>query len=69
PGEPNNYNNNEHYLQYFYDPTDNQEPSWNDIPMYDGVLSYVVEYNVPEPSTLVLLALGGLTLLWRRRTR
>ena len=66
-GEANNYNSNEHYLQYFYDPTYPQEPAWNDIPMYDGVLAYVVEYDVPEPVTLSLLALGGLTLL-RRRT-
>jgi len=69
-GEPNNYNDNEHYLQYFWNPDyPDDEPAWNDVLMYDGVMSYMVEW-VPEPSTILLAALGllGLTVRgWRRK--
>ena len=42
---------------------------WNDIAGENTDLwGYVVEYPIPEPASLALLLLGGLTLLRRRRS-
>ena len=40
---------------------------WNDRPDGSYVDGYVVEYNVPEPATMSLLAFGCLFLVQRRR--
>ncbi len=70
-GEPDN-NNSENVLTYWY------SGNWNDfrndntsgnefnppILLQNG---FVVEYPVPEPMTLILLGLGGLGLLRRKR--
>jgi hypothetical protein len=40
--------------------------TWNDLASDTLLYGYVVEY-IPEPATLTLLSLGGLTLLRRRR--
>ena len=69
PGEPNDFAGVEHYAQFFYDTLDGHEPVWNDAPNNAGVVAWVVEYDVPEPVTLSLLAVGGLGLLRNRRTR
>jgi hypothetical protein len=37
--------------------------------IYDPVVGYFVEYDVPEPSSLWLLFAGGLIPAWRRRIR
>jgi len=41
-------------------------PTWNDFNGDSGVRMYVVEY-IPEPTTVLLLGLGGLVLRRRRR--
>jgi hypothetical protein len=35
---------------------------WNDIPMDKIQPGYVVEYEIPEPATLILFSLGGFVL-------
>lgn len=70
PGEPNNYQGIEHYLTFSWPNTPGSlyEPTWNDVP--GGFGAYILEMNsqVPEPTTLALLALGltGLAALHRR---
>jgi Lectin C-type domain/PEP-CTERM motif len=69
PIEPNNANNNENQLQLM------ASGNWNDLgtsepvgsPLYD--LPYLVEFSVPEPSSLLVAAgtLTGVAACWRRR--
>lgn len=59
-GEPNNDIDNENSLHF----TDNAS-YWNDIADFYSNRGYVVE--TPEPATLLLLTLGGLSLLRKRR--
>jgi len=60
PGEPNDQDG-EDFLTVSLD----HNCQWNDS---HGVNpGYVVEYAVPEPTTLSLLALGGLAMMRRRR--
>lgn len=43
------------------------DAKWNDFPANAAMQYYLVEYEVPEPASLTLLALGGLALLRRKR--
>jgi len=65
-GEPNN-NGNEDALM-IYSLASWADGHWND---HDKLMTpsegYVVEYEVPEPATLGMLALGGLALLKRKK--
>jgi len=69
-GEPNDFAPNENRLQFFgYTPPETS-PQWNDT--HDNRSSiwnsgYIVE--TPEPTTLSLLALGGLATILRMRGR
>ena len=58
PNQPDNFGNQEHFL-HFTGPS----ALWNDFDDVNGSLvkSYIVEY-VPEPTTLLLLGLGGLLI-------
>lgn len=62
-GEPNNgASGTQHYLHYW------PYPGWFDDMENRPVMdSFVVEYSVPEPGTLALLALGLLSLAFTRR--
>jgi len=60
-GEPNNYGGAEDYLQYFWQGGTNPESVWNDV-SNSGLLGYVVEYDIPEP-TGILLMLASLPFL------
>jgi len=65
-GEPSNSLGNEDYLEVF---TSAQNGTWNDL-AGDSLLSggYIIEYAVPEPSSLTLLGLGaGIALMRSRR--
>jgi hypothetical protein len=75
PQEPTN-TGDEDYVFYESRSTGwgwNDYKNWQTIPASPSVpISYLVEYPVPEPSILVLLALGALSLLgyaWRWRKR
>ena len=75
PGEPNNvsYGDDEFedYLAYDF----NGGWGWNDAPddlqkHHPFVRGYILERNtIPEPASLTLLAIGGLTAVWARRRR
>jgi hypothetical protein len=66
-GEPNNYGGNETRLQYFWSPNHPDEMAvWNDVINHDGVVSFLVESPVPEPTMPLLLALGAAALFLRR---
>lgn len=62
-GEPNNSGSTEKYLEYFAG-----GPNWNDV-SGSATRTYVVEYEVPEPSTLIGIATSVLMLGCRRRAR
>jgi len=74
-GEPNDApsldeDNQENYLQYFKVGNNGGNPTpgdtWNDIPDYDQVKGYVIEWDsnpIPEPTTIVLMSCGLLGLL------
>ncbi len=66
PSEPNNQLGTEKYLEFFAG-----GPKWNDISGVD-TRTYLVEYDTPEPSTFVLVALGLISLgfvAWHRDRR
>lgn len=65
PGEPNNYGGEEDRL-VFWGEGGVRTPLWNDVPGGYLPRGYIVE--VPEPGTIALLAIGTLTLLWRKRS-
>jgi hypothetical protein len=60
PTEPNNYNGYEHHLHIR---DSGQYPDlyglWNDRNSQAHELPYIVEYEVPEPTTLALLAMAA----------
>jgi hypothetical protein len=62
-GEPNNLGGQEDYLVY-WGVDGRPTPRWNDVPWDYLPRGFVVE--VPEPGTIPLLAIGALTLLWRK---
>ena len=65
-GQPNEFNwNNENSIHLGNQAT--RTSDWNDVPAdFAEIQSYVIEY-VPEPTTLLLLGLGGLILQKKRR--
>lgn len=76
-GEPNNWNPH-HLVEEDYGAiwwlTDPEllylSGTWNDLPQHSwGCLTFIVEYDVPEPGTLMLLAVGGIVLAQRRARR
>ena len=74
PGEPNYpiytmgvEDNEENYLSIWDDKSDHEGGKWNDLD--DGHdAGYIIQY-APEPTSVMLLAFGGLTILSRRRRR
>lgn len=65
PGEPNNIGN-ENVIIYAHDPQAWGKP-WNDTDGSIAQLAYVVEYPVPAPATVLLLAAGTAHAARRRR--
>ena len=70
-GEPNdNWGGGEDYLHFSGGWGNPPSSSWNDLNQSQGVypvVAYVIESAVPEPATLMLLAVGGLLVTGRRR--
>ncbi len=65
--EPNNgVNGTQHYLHFWRTPG-----MWDDMENRDVMDSFVIEYSVPEPTTLALMGLGllGLAFMRSRRTK
>ena len=65
-GEPCNLGGSENYLHYFARGSA-AAPTWNDFPGEWPLPGYIRELDVPEPSTLALLATmaGAMILRWR----
>jgi hypothetical protein len=75
PGQPeNNYQGRgiPEDAVHFYDRSWDSHPgTWNDYPSWTVTNGYVVEYAVPEPSSVVLLGVGLFCQLayWQRRQK
>jgi hypothetical protein len=69
PGQPNNNGGDENFA-HFCGASNTMGPQWNDIrdvpPSSWYVNGYVMEF-LPEPATMTLLGLGGLSMLVRRK--
>jgi hypothetical protein len=71
PGEPNNFNPNEDYLQFF-GAGSSINSNWNDAAGAVAVRGYLIEYDtspIPEPAdaALILAGIAGGLIAWRRR--
>lgn len=64
-GEPNDASPGEDVLIVYAEPYEKPTGKWNDL-WAAADMPYIVEYEVPEPSTLALLSLGALGLLLRK---
>ena len=70
PGEPSNADGLENALSFVARSEDQRTDKWNDVRDLWVLPGYVVEHDIPEPSTLLLLSMGAVGLLayaWRRR--
>lgn len=70
PVEPNDTGEDELYLDIMGNDAYEEPGFWNDSSHMRAswwTAGYIVEYPVPEPATLSLLALGGLAMLRRRK--
>ncbi len=68
PGEPNNDGGGENHLHFFATPSGSRASTWNDFHGPRHLNGYVVEFAVPEPSTLAFAVLGMAGSGWRRRS-
>ncbi len=71
-GEPNDLGEDELYLDMFGHAQPGQRSFWNDashMRTYWWTSGYIVEYPVPEPGTISLIAIGAGALVRRRAGR
>ncbi|MGI9457956.1 MAG: C-type lectin domain-containing protein [Aeoliella sp.] len=68
PGEPNNANG-EDRVQFFTGASSGPSPLWNDAGNTATAPSYVIEFSVPEPSSLAITLTAGLAIVSLARRR